>query len=89
MGWGINELVIQQKDYESKEDFDDAIKKAVTCLLDNDYIMTVRYDEKCFGIAVIEFETNDLSIAQKSPYWLSIEEYEDFIMFKNNRKAEE
>ena len=41
----VNELVLCRENYESQEEFEDEIKKAVTLLLNADQIMIIRYDE--------------------------------------------
>lgn len=43
-----NQITICRSEYDTQEDFENAIKKAIMVLLDNNYIMTVRYDEKRF-----------------------------------------
>ena len=46
----VNNLLICKEDYKTTEDWENAIKKAVMVLLDNNYIMTVRCDEKGLGL---------------------------------------
>ena len=75
----VNGIVICREDYKSQEAFEDAIKKAVMVLLDNNYIMTVRYDEKGLGIVAIDFEHNDQSFGAPYPYWLTPEEWESVV----------
>jgi hypothetical protein len=58
----VNELVICKDNFKSQEDFENAIKKAVMVLLENGYIMTVRYDEPGLGIVCIDFENDDQSL---------------------------
>ena len=72
----VNELVICKEDYESKEEFESAIKDAIMVLLNNNYIMTVRYDDKGLGIVVIEYNYADRRYGDSYPYWLLPEEYE-------------
>lgn len=74
----MNELVIVRDEYNTKEDFENAIKEAITVLLNNNYIMTVKYDcnEKNLGIVVINFNYADKSIGGTYPYWLYPHEYE-------------
>lgn len=75
----VNEIVICREEYETTEDFENAIKKAVMVLLDNNYIMTVRYDEKGLGIVVIEYNYADQSYGDYYPVWLSPTEIESII----------
>lgn len=79
----VNQLVIQRDDYESKEEFENAIKEAVMVLLNNGYIMTVRYDDKSFGIVLIEFEHENIEYGCPHPYWLSPEEF-DSVEWEHN-----
>ena len=76
----INTITICKDTYETQEDFENAIKKAVMVLLDNNYIMTVRYDEPGLGIVCIEFETADQTVGCRYPYWLSLTEWESVFL---------
>ena len=75
----ISTITIRRDTYKTQEDFENAIKKAIMVLLDNNYIMTVRYDEPGLGIVVIEFNHDDQSWGAHYPYWLSPEEEEGII----------
>ena len=75
----VNGITICRDTYKTQEDFENAIKKAVMVLLDNNYIMTIRYDEPGLGIVCIDFENNDTSVGYYYPYWLSPSEYESVI----------
>lgn len=75
----VNEIVICKKEYETTEDWENAIKKAVMVLLDNNYIMTVRYDEKGLGIVVIEYNSANRKFGNDYPIWLSPTELESVI----------
>lgn len=72
----VNQLVVQKDDYNSKEEFENAIKEAIMVLLNNNYIMTVKYDDKSFGIVLIEYEHENIEYGCPHPYWLSSEEFE-------------
>ena len=72
----VNEIVICKDDYKSKEDFENAIKDAIMVLLSNNYIMTVKYDEKSFGIVSIEYNHDNQEYGGTYPYWLLPEEWE-------------
>ena len=78
----VNELVLCRENYESQEKFEDEIKKAVMLLLNADQIMTIRYDEKGFGIIVIEYKYADQSYGDYYPYWLSPDEIESVVFDK-------
>lgn len=75
----VNSIAICRDNYSSREEWEDAIKKMVMCLLDNLQVMTVRYDEPGLGIVVIEFNHDDQSWGDRYPYWLSPEEEESII----------
>lgn len=72
----VNSITICKEDYETQEDFENAIKKAVMVLLKNRYIMTVRYDEPGLGIVCIDFEYDDLCMGSPYPYWLTQNQWE-------------
>lgn len=78
----VNNITICRDTYKTQEDFENAIKKAVMVLLDNDYIMTVRYDEPGLGIVCIDFENADENIGCAFPYWLTPEQWES-VAFDN------
>ena len=75
----INTIVVCKNDYSTHEEYENAIKKAVTCLLDNNYIMTVRYDEKGLGIVCIDYNHADREFGEDYPIWVSPEEEESII----------
>lgn len=76
----VNTLTICRDTYKTQEDFENAIKKAVMVLLDNEYIMTVRYDEPGLGIVCIDYEHSDQSYGTPYPYWLTPTESERLIL---------
>lgn len=75
----VNEIVICKNKYDSQEEFESAVKRAIMVLLENDYIMTVRWDEKGLGILVIEYEDDNQSRGAAYPYWLYPEEWESVV----------
>lgn len=77
-----NNLVICKDSYEDQYDFEDAIKRAVMLLLENGYVMTVKYDEPSFGIVVIEYDYDDPELAGRMPYWLAQDELESVVWEK-------
>lgn len=72
----VNEIVICKDEYKSKEEFENAIRDAIMVLLNNNYIMTVRYDDKGLGIVVIEYNYANQEFGCAYPYWLEPEELE-------------
>jgi hypothetical protein len=75
----VNTIVICKENYDSQEEFENAIKKVVMFLIENDYIMTVRYDEPSLGIVVIDYESANSKYGTPYPYWLTAEEFEKTI----------
>ena len=43
-------------------------------LLENDYIMTIKYDEPALGIVCIDYNYADRSLGTEYPIWLNSEE---------------
>lgn len=84
-----NELVICKDDYKTKEDFENAIKEAIMVLLNNNYIMTVRYDDKGIGIVSIEYNYAKEEYGDYYPRWLLPEEYETVFMKKQDMSNED
>lgn len=76
----VNTIIICKEDYYTHEEFENAIKKAVTCLLDNNYVMTIQYDEKGLGIVRIDYNHADRELGEDYPIWLSIEEEESVVL---------
>ena len=72
----VNSLVICKDKYNSQEEFENAIKDAIMVLLNNDYIMTVRYDEKGLGIVAIDYNYGEQDFGDAYPYLLMPEEWE-------------
>ena len=71
-----NEIVICRDEYDNQHDFEEMVKNAVMLLLNNDYIATIKYDEKGLGIVAIEYDYDDASYGSYYPYWLLPEEFE-------------
>ena len=78
----VNQLVVCKDDYNTKEEFENAIKDAVMVLLNNNYIMTVKYDEKEMGVVVIEYDYADLEFGTPYTRWLYPEE-EETVVYSN------
>ena len=82
----VNQLVIVKEDFKNQEEFENEIKKAIMLLLNNNYIMTVKYDanDKEMGIVVIEYSASDVSWGSPYPYWLEPIDVDVFEHLKNN-----
>lgn len=72
----VNCIIICKDDYKSEQDWKQAIADAVMLLLNANYIMTVKYDEKGLGIVSIEYDYNCPSMGGPFPYWLLPEEFD-------------
>lgn len=80
----VNSIVICRDKYKSQEEFENAIRDAVIILLNNDYIMTVRYDEKGLGIVAIDYNYAEDEYGDAYPYWLTPEEFESVVWNDEN-----
>ena len=69
----VNNLVICKDNFKDDNAFKNEVANAIMLLLNNDYIMTVKYDvnDKGAGVVVIEYEASDESWGCPYPYWLS------------------
>ena len=75
----VNDITICKKDYKTQEEFENAIKRAVMVLLENGYIMTIKYDEPGLGIVWIQYDDADETMGSYYPAWLLPEEYDSII----------
>jgi len=75
----VNQIVICRNKYDSQEEFENAIRDAVIFLLNAEYVMTVRYDEKGLGIVAIDYNYGEQEFGDAYPYWLMPEEYESIV----------
>ena len=80
----VNRLTVCKEDYKSYAEFRNAITDAIMVLLNNGYIMTVKYDvcDKELGIVVIDFNYADEEYGDRLPCWLLPEEEESVIYKK-------
>ena len=68
----VNQLVLCQEEYNNESEFKDAIRDAVIMLIQNDYVCTVKYDEKSMGIVMINYDYKaDMGFGNVTPYWLT------------------
>lgn len=66
----VNRITLCKDNYSTVQEWKDAIAATVMLLLEAEYIMTVRYDEKGLGIVCIDFDYADRSYGCPYPYWL-------------------
>ena len=76
----VNNIIICRNTYKSQDDFEDAIKKAIMVLLNNNYIMTIKYDETGLGIVSIDYNSADTSYGDIYPYWLTAEQADSIML---------
>lgn len=74
----VNGITICRENYETQEGFENVIKNTIMALLENDYIMTVKYDSKEFGIVWIQYDYNDFEMCEYYPSWVPTEESEEY-----------
>lgn len=79
----VNRITFCKDNYQSEQEWKDAIAAAVMLLLEAEYIMTVKYDEKGLGIVCIDFESDKLEWGGPFPYWLEPEDFEKLEYLKN------
>lgn len=72
----VNEITLSKENYEDDFEFEYAIKDTIMTLLKNDYVMTVRYDDKQIGVVTIQYNPEDPEWGYDYPYWLSSGEIE-------------
>ena len=82
----VNTIVICRNNFDSQEEFKNAVRDAIMVLLDNDYIMTVRYDEKGLGIVAIDYNYGKKEFGDYYPHWLLPEEYESISWNSENKE---
>lgn len=80
----VNSIVICRDEYSSEEEWKNAIRDAVMVLLNNNYIMTVRYDEKGLGIVAIDFNYAEREYGDTYPYWLTTEQVDAVYLSESN-----
>lgn len=74
-----NRLVIYKENYNTNEEFEEAIKSAIMVLLNAGYIMTIDYDDMALGIVCIDYDFSNPEYGGYLPYWLLPEEVETVI----------
>ena len=74
----VNCITICKDHYKSEQEWRQAISDAVMLLLEAEYIMTVRYDEKGLGIVCIDYDYADQSYGGPYPYWLDANDLDKY-----------
>ena len=74
----VNRITLCKNNYSTVQEWKDAIAATVMLLLEAEYIMTVRYDEKGLGIVCIDFDYADRSCGNPYPCWLDEQDLDKF-----------
>lgn len=72
----INRIVISRENHDTQEEFENAIRDAVMLLMNEGYVMVVRYDEPGLGIVCIDFDYEDVMLSNRYPCWITTDEWE-------------
>ena len=72
----VNRIVICRDNHESQEEFENAIRDAIMLLMNEGYVMVVRYDEPGLGIVCIDFDYDDIELSGHHPCWITPDEWE-------------
>lgn len=72
----INRITICRDNHESQEEFENAIRDAIMLLMNEGYVMVVRYDEPDLGIVCIDFDYDDIELSGHHPCWITPDEWE-------------
>ena len=75
----VNHIAIDRDNFKSREEWEDAVKRMIFALLENEQIMTVSATEFGMGIVDIEFNENKPEWGVHMPYWLSPREAESVV----------
>lgn len=84
----INTIVVCRDEFANENEFKNAIRDAVMCLLTNNYIMTINWSDKCLGHVVINFNYANEEYGDDYPYWLSPYEIESVITDEEREKED-
>lgn len=88
MNKNTNTITILRENFDSETDFKNAIKDAIAVLLDNNYVMTVRWEEKGAGIVAIDYNYGNEGFGDYYPRWLLPEEWESIYFDRRERKED-
>lgn len=77
-------IVLSTKNYLTDEDFWSAVAKIMNVLTENGYIITFRYED-C-GNYIIDFASSDRHLGENYPVWLTPEELDVIVDYRNDKK---
>ena len=83
----VNAICINRDNFKSREEWEDAVKRMIFSLLENEQIMTVSAAEFRMGLVEIEFNPNKPEWGGHMPHWLSPSE-EESIIWDDEREEE-
>lgn len=72
----VNRVTVCKENYKTQEEFENAVKNIIMFLINEDYVLTIKYDAKEFGIVVIEYDYANEEFGGALPYWLMPDEVE-------------
>lgn len=76
----VNEIIICRDKFKSQEEFENNIRDTIMCLLKNNYIITINWDEPGLQILTICFNYGEQEYGDAYPYWLTAEQAEKIRM---------
>ena len=85
----VNSIAIDRDNFKSREEWEDATKRVIFSLLENNQIMTVSTPEFVMGLVEIEFNPNKPEWGVHLPHWLSPSEEESIVWDEDREAADE
>lgn len=70
----INSIEIDRSMYETKDEYENAVKTLIMLLLDAGYIMTVDYEDA--DVVMIKYGFSEEEIGDEMPRWITPDEWE-------------
>lgn len=77
-------IVLSKKNYKTEDEFWSAVAKTMNVLTENGYILTFRGED--FGNYVIDFSSGDRYLGENYPFWLTPEELDVILDYRNDKK---
>ena len=75
-------IAFDAKEYEDINDMWYDVKDVIAALVKNNYEILIRYEDA--GIYILEFEKNDTSYGSPMAFWLTPDDYYDYLWYKEN-----
>lgn len=80
----VNKIVLCRDNYNSQEEFEEALSHITWLLLKAKYQLTIWWEEEGLQIVVIQFETSIDEYGEMRPVWLTPEEEEKIYLDRQN-----